>query len=154
MKEKVTYAAFALLEALCADLNNRNYSTNTGIFETIILPVGLSTASPSYDVKERAKAMVDRLAEYEDLTAKIEMLRAQDPETGDEGMDETQNNHGKSVEVVGDQGDVGKLEDKPKGTSETAIEADETGYTKKLVHCWRVTAGKFLFSMMRPANMM
>ncbi|KAG8723240.1 hypothetical protein FRC09_004125 [Ceratobasidium sp. 395] len=153
-KDKVTYAAFGLFEALCADPNNRSYLTNTGIFETIILPVGWSTASPSYDVKERAKAMMDRLAGYEDLAAKIEMLRAQDPETDDEGTDETQINAGKSAEVVGDQGEVGKLEERPKSTSEAASEADETGYIKKLILSWRVTTGELLFSMIRPVNMM
>ncbi|KAG8738196.1 hypothetical protein FRC12_016850 [Ceratobasidium sp. 428] len=75
-KEKVTYVAFGLFEALCANKNNRNYLTTVGMFETIIVQ-GSTSNYITPDVEEQGNVTVERLTKYEDLIDQIETLRAQ-----------------------------------------------------------------------------
>ncbi|KAG8764331.1 hypothetical protein FRC12_008195 [Ceratobasidium sp. 428] len=125
-QDKVAFVAFDLFEALCADLNNRNYLTNTGIFETIIL--GSNGPYINDDVNQQAKMMVDRLTNYEDLVAKIEMLRAQVPnsETEPETTNGTQNNNEKLPDVEDNLGEADEVEDDSEDTNEAEDEAQET----------------------------
>ncbi|KAG8759647.1 hypothetical protein FRC12_009713 [Ceratobasidium sp. 428] len=109
-KEKVTYAAFGLFEALCANESNRKYLTTAGMFETIII-LGSTSNYITPDVEEQGKVTVERLTKYEDLIDQIKRLRAQLPKPVGEDCQEEAN------EVEDNSEDASEDEDETEETS-------------------------------------
>ncbi|KAG8723246.1 hypothetical protein FRC09_004131 [Ceratobasidium sp. 395] len=110
-KEKVIYAAFDLLEALCANKDNWDYLTNTGIFETIT-PNDYTTQ----DIDDQAKVMID----------KIDILRAQHLEAEPESTGEPQYDDEELVEEEDGQEEDGQDEDGQEEASDSEDNSEDT----------------------------
>ncbi|KAG8795221.1 hypothetical protein FRC12_016862 [Ceratobasidium sp. 428] len=126
-REEVIYAAFSLLEALCAALENRNYLANTDVFETIILESGSIYATKK--IINQAEAVVGRLTEYGgNLATKIKTLHARPSGSEIELAitNEAQNDDENPDEVEDNQGEVGEVEGSSEDTSEDEDGAQET----------------------------